>query len=243
MPRSTKGPRNPLLAKGVRKFSRSAAYHNSGQWAVKNKVVKAPAKSEAAKGKTKPFGKGGKETRVVKPKATRFYPTQNVQRPLYSRKNARPASVRASLKAGTVLIILTGRFRGKRVVLLKTLPSGLLLVTGPYKINGVPLRRVNPAFVIATSTHLNLTGVDVSKFNDEYFRRPANKEKKEKSAEAFLEGKPAEAKKVIDPKKKTDQKAVDAPLLAAVKKVPQLVEYLNAKFSLSKNQFPHEMKF
>ncbi|KDN69815.1 putative ribosomal protein L6e [Colletotrichum sublineola] len=44
--------------------------------------------------------------------------------------------------------ILAGRFRGKRVVLLKTLDQGVLLVTGPFKINGVPLRHVNSRYEI-----------------------------------------------------------------------------------------------
>jgi len=49
------------------------------------------------------------------------------------------------------------------------LNSGLLLVTGPYKVNGVPLKRLNQSFCIATSTKVDVSGVDSSAINDEYF--------------------------------------------------------------------------
>merc|ERR1712210_202046 len=51
--------------------------------------------------------------------------------------------VRPSLKAGTIAIMVAGVHKGKRVIVLKTLSTGLLLVTGPFKVNGCPLRRVN----------------------------------------------------------------------------------------------------
>ena len=61
---------------------------------------------------------------------------------------------------------------------LKQLDSGLLLVTGPYKINGVPLKRVNQAYTIPTSTKVNVDGNAFEKINDDLFAR----EKKDKAS-------------------------------------------------------------
>ena len=121
--------------------------------------------------------------------------------PLQSRKSIRPTKYRQSLQPGTVLILLAGRFRGKRVILLKQLSQGALLITGPFKINGVPLRRVNARYVIATSTKVDLKGVDSKALEkvsgDSYFARE-KKSKKEKSEEAFTkQGEKPEVCRVI----------------------------------------------
>jgi large subunit ribosomal protein L6e len=104
------------------------------------------------------------------------------------RKTIRPWAPRGTLQPGTVLILLAGRFRGKRVVLLKNLDQGVLLVTGPFKINGVPLRRVNSRYVIATSMKVDLAGLDEAKVEEisrpKYFT--AEKAKEKAGEEAFF---------------------------------------------------------
>jgi len=145
--------------------------------------------------------------------------------------------LRSSLTPGTILILLAGRFKGKRVVFLKQLTSGLLLVTGPFKINGVPLRRVNAAYVIATSTRVE--GVDKLEIGikDKFFAR-AETEKKAEDGDFIDEKK---KKTELPAARKEEQKKVDGQLRPLIKK--ELKAYLNAKFSLRAGQYPHNLKF
>jgi len=235
-------PRNRLLAPGVHRLSRSQVYAKRALW--KRNKGKHPAVVKAHVSTVKKMLVGGTNNLghrlVATKKASRWYPAEDVPRPLKHRKSPHPTKLRASITPGTVLILLAGRFRGKRVVFLKQLASGLLLVTGPYRVNGVPLRRVNQAYVIATSTKIDLSGVKTDdKFNDEFFKR--EKESKQKSEEAmFGENK---EKPTLPESRVADQKVVDAPIIAAIAKNAHLRAYLHSSFSLSKGQFPHTMKF
>ena len=106
-----------------------------------------------------------------------------------ARKSIHPTRLRPSLQPGTVIILLAGRFRGKRVILLKHLSEGTLLITGPFKINGVPLRRVNARYVIATNTKVDLKGVDdktLEKISESNYFTKEKKSEKAKTEEAFF---------------------------------------------------------
>lgn len=174
-------------------------------------------------------------------KSARYYPADDVSRPKHSRaKKHNPPKVRASFTPGTVCILLSGRFRGKRVVCLKSLESGLLLVTGPYKVNGVPLRRVNQAYVIGTSTKVDVSGVDASAIDDSYFARVATSGAE--GEEGFFEKDAAKAAVVSDARR-ADQKRVDAAILKAVEATPLMKNYLGSKFCLGKYDKPHKMIF
>jgi len=63
------------------------------------------------------------------------------------------------------------------------------IFAGPFKVNGVPLRRVNQSYVIATSTKVDVAGVNVNKFDDKYFAKEAQKKKKKDDGEFFQEDK------------------------------------------------------
>ena len=211
------------IARGINRLSRS-------------KMIK-------LKGRFKHFGKGG-EKKAKAAKAARgeapqrFYPAEDTHKPYNRNFRPRTTKLRESITPGTVLIVLSGRFRGKRVVFLKQLDSGLLLVTGPYAINGVPLRRLNQSFVIATSTTVDVSGADVSAIGDDFFAR--NEDSAPSREEEFTK---ETHKAIVSDARRAAQAPVDSAIEEAIAGVPLLREYLKAKFSLRTGQYPHKMRF
>jgi large subunit ribosomal protein L6e len=199
----------------------------SGLWAIKKKNGgKFPTHPKATKAE-------------VEAKAPKFYPADDESKPLARRFARRQTKLRASITPGTVLILLAGRFKGKRVVFLGQLPSGLLLVTGPFKVNGVPLRRVNQAYVIATSTKVDVSKVDISKFDDSYFKSAEKKQRTKRGEADFFEDKLE--KKQLPADYIANQKTVDAAILGALN--DDVKGYLGTRFTLRSGDRPHLMKF
>ncbi|CAH8654338.1 unnamed protein product [Schistosoma margrebowiei] len=192
-----------------------------------------------------------KPEKVAEKPAARFpcsYVRQQEKRKLRLRKtkcfSQHVRKIRSSIQPGTILILLAGPHKGKRVVFLKALKSGLLLVTGPFKYNGVPLRRVDQCYVIATSTRINISEFEIPKhIDDEYFRRVDLKEHKTEAEKLFS----TETKKyTVSDTRKEDQKIVDKQIRASIKSHPDskiLHAYLRSLFSLGKRDYPHKMIF
>ncbi len=167
----------------------------------------------------------------------KWYPTEDVRR-VKEKRVQKPAAVRGGVTSGQVLILLAGKHQGKRVVFLKQLEGGLLLVTGPYKFNGVPLKRVPQAYTLATSTKVDVSGSDFSQITDAYFAK--EKVKTSKSEDAFFA--PKKEKQAFPEAKKAMQKKIDAGITA--KLGDDLVKkYLKTKFRLRNGMFPHSLKF
>jgi len=160
------------------------------------------------------------------------------------KRSGHKPTLRKSITPGKVLILLTGKHRGSRVVFLKQLPSGLLLVTGPYKLNGVPVRRVAARQVIATSSKVELPKAVVdatANLTDEFFQKA--KVTDAQAAKKFI-SKPEAKKPAVNPDRVKLQKTIDEALLPNINQLGKdFVQYLRTPFSLRKGQFPHAMKF
>jgi len=235
---------------GLMRFSRARMF---AKHAIHIKS-KAPRKKVPAKGKKELYitkkvegaKNGGQRKILINKPAALLEPsrTKRIKEKTRRSVNSHIRRLRPSLTPGTVLIILVGPHKGKRVVFLKQLSSGLLMVTGPYKYNGYPLRRINQNYVIGTSTKIDLSGIQIPEnLTDDYFRRCKKHNKKSTDADIFSSKK---QEYEVSEQRKTDQKIVDDLLCSAIKKRDDkafLKQYLKNVFFLRKNEFPHNMIF
>ena len=183
--------------------------------------------------------KNAEENKSLKLKKN-WYPISNFKKHFRRQcKKPKASHISAPLTPGQVVIILSGRFRGRRVVYLKKLESNLLLVTGPYKYNGVPLKRVNAAYVLPTNTKLNVNAEVAKDVNDKFFEKVDVP--REKQEDFFEDAK--KKKDRITEKRKKMQNDVDTAVKKAVDEVPMMKEYLRNRFALKNGDKPHLMKF
>jgi len=226
-------------------------YHKHSTFKHVKVVNPSPATPKKPQFVEKPVGgeKNGGKRMVRVQKLRNYYPTADKvphsSRNVQCFKNHK-RSLRKSLVPGTVCILVAGPHRGRRVIFLKQLKSGLLLVTGPFRINACPLRRINKIYVMATKTRVNLKGVHIPAYlNDTYFRRARQTRPKKGEGDIFATKK--EEYKVSEERKK-DQKLVDDRLIKAMKRhhkeeKKSMCAYLGSTFSLRSGHYPHRMVF
>ncbi|XP_069683748.1 large ribosomal subunit protein eL6 [Periplaneta americana] len=241
-------PRNYDLGNGVYRFSRSRMYHKKALYKFVGKKTQKKEKPKKPITVEKKIGgeKNGEKRIVLLRKRRNYYPTADKIKARPSKKcfSQHKRYTRRTLTPGTICILLAGPHRGKRVVLLKALKSGLLLITGPFKLNACPLRRISQNYVIATSTKLDISGVKIPEtINDKYFKR--NRQKRAKKEEGDIFSTKKEAYKP-SAQRKEDQIVVDKQINSVIRNHPDkkhLFAYLSAMFGLRSSQYPHRMKF
>lgn len=245
--------KNRDLGNGITRWSRFKIQKKNSYRLKKVKAATAGKKPTKKSAKvsitvTKQIG-GAKNggTRVVRVKKNRGSLATKAKvttRPTRSCFKKHTRYTRRTLVPGKVLILLAGRHKGKRVVLLKVLQSGLLLVNGPFYLNSCPLRRISQRYVITTKTRVNLKGVTIPEhINDTYFKRAQKKKARKTEGDIFAK---QEEKYVPSEQRKKDQIVVDKLVRGALKKTNQgllISKYLKSYFALRNHQYPHRLRF
>jgi large subunit ribosomal protein L6e len=119
---------------------------------------------------------------------------------------------------------------------------------------------VNQAYVFATSTKIDVNGVQVcalihsppwrwtdffyidEKIDDSYFSKSRSQSRSTAEAEIFSNGKP-KGKEAFLEAKSSHQKSLYKEIIEKIKKTTDLSEYLKDYFGLSKGQFAHQLMF
>ncbi|VWU50490.1 60S ribosomal protein L6-2, putative [Hepatocystis sp. ex Piliocolobus tephrosceles] len=232
--------------------------------AVKRRRNKTVKKSPVAEG-TKFYRIKGVVKELVPVKARKLIAKKYYGKKLASKKKyVVKRKQRKSIEVGKVAIILTGNHMGKRCIITKVLDSGLLAVVGPYKINGVPLKRVDPRYIVVTSTNIfNLKDFSAvkedflkltEKVDDSIFitsRDLKNKKKKlmkNKKDALFMSNVLDHLKKLAkeDPtfiKQKAINEEISNLITPAIKQNKIFTKYIKSRFTLRNNMALHKLKF
>ncbi|GAB67680.1 60S ribosomal protein L6 [Plasmodium cynomolgi strain B] len=230
---------------------------------AKDKKVK--VKKAAGEETVKYYRVKGKKKILIPIKAKKTIAKKYYGRKLASKKKYMvQGKMRKSIEVGKVAIILSGRHMGKRCIITKILPSGLLAVVGPYEVNGVPLKRVNPRYVVVTSTNIfkfeNMAGLKdefvklAEQIEDSSFVKSLEIKKKQKkllskkNESLFMNDVITKIKELMkeDPKVQKlqkIQKEIDTLLKDEIAKNKIFAEYLKSKFTLRNDMSLHKMKF
>eukprot|EP01138_Halocafeteria_seosinensis_P011410 gb/GECG01011654.1/.p1 GENE.gb/GECG01011654.1/~~gb/GECG01011654.1/.p1 ORF type:complete len:138 (+),score=12.87 gb/GECG01011654.1/:1-414(+) len=113
MPPAKGTSRNRELVRGINAIPKGRMFKKTGRFLHTKKT----------------HPKQEKKTTAIR---SRFYPADDEPKPLNRNFTPKKTKLRSTITPGSVLIVLAGRFRGRRVVFLKQLDSGLLLVTGRF---------------------------------------------------------------------------------------------------------------
>jgi len=155
--------------------------------------------------------------------------------------------LRKSITPGTVGILLKGPQKARRVIFIKQLESGLLMVANP--VSGDEPTTIDHRYFMSTKLKLDISGVKVPEemvhthFHNKAERRKAYL-KARRTATVLGEGenKPAG---FTDEQKAINKKLVDqlADIVQKHPESPVLEGYMKTKFRLTHRDFPHRMNF